>query len=130
MRITNDAARSAEKDLFDLNFHGRIKLVYLERRYGTTRLRSVEFLAVLAQKSLVMLSGSESISFMPSFTKVALVTGAGSGIGRTVALALLGVGYRMVLAGRRKEALEETLAMAGTAKGRAIAVPTDITDPA
>jgi NAD(P)-dependent dehydrogenase (short-subunit alcohol dehydrogenase family) len=92
-------------------------------------LRSVDFLVVIAQKSLVMLSGSESISFMPSFTKVALVTGAGSGIGRTVALALLGVGYRMVLAGRRKEALEETLAMAKTAKGSAIAVPTDITDP-
>src|SRR3984885_13238234 len=65
----------------------------------------VEFLAVRAQKSLVMLSRLESISFMPSFTKVALVTGAGSGIGRTVALALLGVGYQMVLAGRRKEAL-------------------------
>jgi NAD(P)-dependent dehydrogenase (short-subunit alcohol dehydrogenase family) len=68
--------------------------------------------------------------FMPDFTKVALVTGAGSGIGRTVALALLGAGYQVVLAGRRREALEETLAMAGTSKGSALAVPTDVTDPA
>jgi NAD(P)-dependent dehydrogenase (short-subunit alcohol dehydrogenase family) len=67
---------------------------------------------------------------MPNFTKVALVTGAGSGIGRTVALALSGVGYQLVLAGRRKEALEETVAMAGTAKGSALAVAADISDPA
>jgi NAD(P)-dependent dehydrogenase (short-subunit alcohol dehydrogenase family) len=67
---------------------------------------------------------------MPNFTKVALVTGAGSGIGRTVALALSGVGYQLVLAGRRKEALEETVAMAGTAQGSALAVAADISDPA
>jgi NAD(P)-dependent dehydrogenase (short-subunit alcohol dehydrogenase family) len=67
---------------------------------------------------------------MPNFTKVALVTGAGSGIGRTVALALSGVGYQLVLAGRRKEALEETVAMAGTAKGSALAFAVDISDPA
>jgi NAD(P)-dependent dehydrogenase (short-subunit alcohol dehydrogenase family) len=67
---------------------------------------------------------------MPNFTKVALVTGAGSGIGRTVALALLGVGYQLVLAGRRKEALEETVAMAGTGKGSALAVAADISNPA
>ena len=68
--------------------------------------------------------------FMPNFTKVALVTGAGSGIGRTVALALLGAGYQVVLAGRRTEALQETVAMASTRKPSALAVPTDITDPA
>jgi NAD(P)-dependent dehydrogenase (short-subunit alcohol dehydrogenase family) len=67
---------------------------------------------------------------MPNFIKVALVTGAGSGIGRTVALALSGVDYQLVLAGRRKEALEETVAMAGTAKGSALAVAADISDPA
>src|ERR1700741_336549 len=67
---------------------------------------------------------------MPSFTKVALVTGAGSGIGRAVAISLLGTGYQVALAGRRKEALEETLALAKASKTNALAVPTDVTDPA
>ena len=67
---------------------------------------------------------------MPNFTKVAMVTGAGSGIGRAVALALLGAAYQVVLAGRRKEALDETLALANTSKTRALAIPTDVTDPA
>jgi NAD(P)-dependent dehydrogenase (short-subunit alcohol dehydrogenase family) len=67
---------------------------------------------------------------MPNFTKVAVVTGAGSGIGRAVALALLGAGYQVVVAGRRKEALDETLALAKTSKTSALAIPTDVTDPA
>ncbi|MGV1846966.1 SDR family oxidoreductase [Rhizobium sp. rho-13.1] len=60
--------------------------------------------------------------------RVAVVTGAGSGIGRAVALALLGDGYVVALAGRRAEPLEETasLAMAGIP----LIVPTDVTDPA
>ena len=45
--------------------------------------------------------------------KVVLVTGAGSGIGRAVALAFLAAGDAVVLAGRRREALEETAALAG-----------------
>ena len=61
--------------------------------------------------------------------RVALVTGAGSGVGRSAALALLGAGYRVVLAGRRREALEETIGLAGAAALHALAVPTDVSDP-
>jgi NAD(P)-dependent dehydrogenase (short-subunit alcohol dehydrogenase family) len=60
--------------------------------------------------------------------KVALVTGAGSGIGRATALALLREGYAVVLAGRRPETLEQTLAQAGPDRGRALAVPADVSD--
>ncbi len=67
---------------------------------------------------------------MDSTAKVAIVTGAGSGIGRATALALLREGYAVVLAGRRSEALAETAALAGTASSRALAVPADVTDPA
>jgi NAD(P)-dependent dehydrogenase (short-subunit alcohol dehydrogenase family) len=67
---------------------------------------------------------------MSNLTKVALVTGAGSGIGRTVALALLGDGFKVVLAGRRQEALHETLALSKSSKGNSLAVSTDVTDPA
>ncbi|VFR44045.1 FIG00553873: hypothetical protein [plant metagenome] len=65
--------------------------------------------------------------------KVAVVTGAGSGIGRAVALALLGGGYRVVLAGRRAANLEETRDEAQAKHGagdRVLCVPTDVTDPA
>ena len=62
--------------------------------------------------------------------KVALVTGAGSGIGRASALALLSAGYSVVLAGRRADALEATLARAGELASNALAVPTDVADPA
>jgi NAD(P)-dependent dehydrogenase (short-subunit alcohol dehydrogenase family) len=61
--------------------------------------------------------------------KTAIVTGAGSGIGRAVALALLREGYAVVLAGRRAEALAQTAA-AGPDGTRALAVPTDVGDPA
>jgi NAD(P)-dependent dehydrogenase (short-subunit alcohol dehydrogenase family) len=62
--------------------------------------------------------------------QVANVTGAGSGIGRASALALLRAGWHVVLAGRRQDALDATRAAAGEAAGRALAVPTDATDPA
>jgi NAD(P)-dependent dehydrogenase (short-subunit alcohol dehydrogenase family) len=62
--------------------------------------------------------------------KVAIVTGAGSGIGRAVALALLAAGWSVSLAGRRPDALEETAALAGEAKDWAMPVPTDVADPA
>ncbi len=58
--------------------------------------------------------------------KVALVTGAGTGIGKAVALALAGAGYRLVVTGRRREPLEAVVAEAG---GEAVAIPADITDP-
>ena len=67
---------------------------------------------------------------MDSHHKVAIVTGAGTGIGKGVALALLKDGYRVALAGRRKEMLDQTVAEAGPAAARALAVPTDVSDPA
>jgi NAD(P)-dependent dehydrogenase (short-subunit alcohol dehydrogenase family) len=60
--------------------------------------------------------------------RTAVVTGAGSGIGRAVALALLADGYHVALAGRRAEALTETAALAA-AGDRALAVPTDVSQP-
>ncbi len=62
--------------------------------------------------------------------KVAIVTGAGSGIGRASAVALLKAGWHVGLAGRREEALQETVARVGDAGSRALAVPTDVADPA
>jgi NAD(P)-dependent dehydrogenase (short-subunit alcohol dehydrogenase family) len=56
-----------------------------------------------------------------------LVTGAGSGVGRAVTLALVRDGYEVVLAGRRIEALNETISLAGTPE-RMLAVPTDVSD--
>ena len=61
--------------------------------------------------------------------KVAMVTGAGSGIGRATALALLEEGYAVVLAGRRREVLERTVSEAGDLGARALAVPADVSDP-
>jgi len=66
---------------------------------------------------------------MDTHNKVAVVTGAGTGIGRGVAIALLKDGYRVALAGRRKEMLTEAVAAAGPAAARALAVPTDVSDP-
>jgi len=62
--------------------------------------------------------------------KTAIVTGAGSGIGRAAALALLREGYSVVLAGRRPEALAATADQAGLDRERAFVVPADVTDPA
>ncbi len=67
---------------------------------------------------------------MGAFDKVAVVTGAGTGIGRQVALALLREGYAVALAGRRVEPLNETAEMAGGARSRALAAATDVSDPA
>ena len=61
--------------------------------------------------------------------KVALVTGAGSGVGRAVSLALQGAGYAVVLAGRRPQQLEETAAAASPGGGPILVVPTDVGKP-
>jgi NAD(P)-dependent dehydrogenase (short-subunit alcohol dehydrogenase family) len=65
---------------------------------------------------------------MTSISKVAIVTGAGTGVGKAAALALLQGGYKVVLAGRRPEPLAEVIAESGAAD-RALAVPTDVSNP-
>ena len=65
---------------------------------------------------------------MTSSSRVAIVTGAGTGIGKAATLALLQDGYRVVLAGRRAGPLAEVIALSGMASDRALAVPTDVSD--
>ena len=66
---------------------------------------------------------------MNGTTKVAIVTGAGTGVGRAAALALMKAGYAVVLAGRRRDKLDE-IAAEGARQGQSLAVPTDVADPA
>src|ERR1700730_4599109 len=69
------------------------------------------------------------VGMMGANGKTAIVTGAGSGIGRSTALALLKEGYAVILAGRRAEALEEAGAAAGPDGTRARAAPGAVGDP-
>jgi NAD(P)-dependent dehydrogenase (short-subunit alcohol dehydrogenase family) len=62
-------------------------------------------------------------------TGVAVVTGAGSGLGRGIAQALLAAGWRVAVAGRREHTLRETLASAAAPAGAGLAVPADVTVP-
>ena len=63
---------------------------------------------------------------MAALQKVALVTGAGTGIGKAVALALMKEGYATVLAGRRADKLEETASEGKSTGAKSLAVPTDV----
>src|ERR1700692_820718 len=67
---------------------------------------------------------------MANAGKIAVITGAGSGIGRATAHALIEAGWNVVLAGRRRDMLEETAARVQAPPPRTLAVPTDIRDPA
>ncbi len=67
---------------------------------------------------------------MSTQEKVAMVTGAGSGIGRASALALMRAGWALVLVGRRKEQLDETAAMGKSTGVRTLVAPADVGDPA
>jgi NAD(P)-dependent dehydrogenase (short-subunit alcohol dehydrogenase family) len=62
--------------------------------------------------------------------RAAIITGAGSGIGRACAQALVAAGWRVAFVGRRKDALDESIAGCAAGRDRAIAVPTDVGDPA
>jgi NADP-dependent 3-hydroxy acid dehydrogenase YdfG len=61
--------------------------------------------------------------------KIAIVTGAGSGIGKAITIALLKEGYSVVLAGRRPEALEQTMSETGHRRSACLAVPIDVSNP-
>ncbi len=61
--------------------------------------------------------------------RIALITGAGSGIGKRTALLLWEAGYSVVLAGRRIDALKQTVREAGVSDSRALVMPTDVSDP-
>src|SRR5437660_9244912 len=67
---------------------------------------------------------------MAQVQKVALVTGAGTGIGKAVALALMKEGYAVVLAGRRQDKLEETASEGQAIGAKSLVVPTDVSNPA
>jgi NAD(P)-dependent dehydrogenase (short-subunit alcohol dehydrogenase family) len=66
---------------------------------------------------------------MTSPSKIGIVTGAGSGIGKAVALALLEDGYHVALAGRSAQKLEQTAKEAGSSSGKALVIPADVSDP-
>ena len=66
---------------------------------------------------------------MAERSKAAIVTGAGTGIGAAASLALAAEGYSVALAGRRAQLLEDTIAQAGDAASRMLAVPTDVGKP-
>ncbi len=77
---------------------------------------------------LTAVSGKKDV-MMAESNKTAVVTGAGAGIGRAVAVKLMTNGYRVALLGRRADPLEETRDEAGDNKSSAVVIPTDVSDP-
>jgi NAD(P)-dependent dehydrogenase (short-subunit alcohol dehydrogenase family) len=67
---------------------------------------------------------------MAASPKIAIVTGAGTGVGRAAALALMNAGYTVALAGRRKDKLDEVAKEGAAGGGKSLVVPTDVSDPA
>src|SRR5205809_200934 len=67
---------------------------------------------------------------MAATQKIAMVTGAGTGVGRACALALMKAGYTVVLAGRRRDKLEEVAKEGAAFGGKSLSVAADIADPA
>lgn len=78
----------------------------------------------------VWATGYRGPTRMSNTTKTAVVTGAGSGVGRSTACKLLAMGWRVALVGRRREVLEETVALAGSPAGRTMVCPCDLGDAA
>src|SRR5262249_15315072 len=72
----------------------------------------------------------EEDPLMAALQKVAVITGAGTGIGKAVALALMREGYAAVFAGRRKDKLEEAASEGKSSGAKSLVVPTDVSDPA
>ncbi len=66
---------------------------------------------------------------MSNDTKIAIITGAGTGVGRAAALALMKAGYIVALAGRRRDKLDQVAAEGALTQGRSLVVPTDVSDP-
>src|SRR5438132_7461473 len=83
----------------------------------------------VATRAMTIMPHPQEVFPMAAAQKVDLVTGAGTGIGRAVALALMKEDYAVSLAGRRTDKLEETAAMGRATNGQSLVVPTDVADP-